>query len=135
MRGVYSVQRLESVAERDEELRPSTKRQVSGTSPVPTYAGHWQLDLELERDLSGGNSFDVTVDAANATAVSLDSSQARGAVYVVPVFTAPIPLSRGVHIVRIAYGPDTFTCGDAAWSDDCDGNGIVRGLRLRRVGP
>jgi GH35 family endo-1,4-beta-xylanase len=99
------------------------------------YAGHWQLELELERDLPGSNSFDVTVDGANATTVSLDSSQAQGTVSIVPVFTAPIPLSRGVHIVHIAYGPDAFTCGDAAWSDDCDGNGILRGLRLRRVGP
>lgn len=98
------------------------------------YSGHWQLDLSLERDTPGDNVFEITVDGTNAATLTLDSALADGTLAEVSVYPDLIPLVRGAHVVRVALGPDTFTCEPDAWSDDCDGNGVLHGLRLRRMG-
>jgi hypothetical protein len=47
-------------------------------------------------------------------------------------YAVPIALGRGTHQVRIELGADTCT---GTTTDACDGWGIIRGLRLKRVGP
>jgi hypothetical protein len=90
--------------------------------------------LQLEADAPGPNIFNVAIDGAKAATVTLDATVADGTVVEKAAHAAPIALSRGTHRVRIELGADADTCTGTK-TDACDGWGIIRGLRLKRVGP
>ncbi len=51
----------------------------------------------------------------------------------VVVHAEPVSRGRGALVVRIAWGPDTYSRPSDAWFDDCDGT--IHRVRPRRVGP
>ena len=97
-------------------------------------SGYWQLGLSLERDTCGA----TRSSSSPSTARTRPPRPRRGPRRRDPPrgfgTRRPHPLARGTHLVRVGLPPNTFTGEPDAWCDVGDGNGVLHGLRLRRVG-
>lgn len=97
------------------------------------YPGEYSVDLAIEHDAPSPITFEVTIDGAHAESITLDADAADGAMETITFYDDPVSLDRGTRVVRVELAEETYTCS-GSWADDCDGNGIIHGIRLRRVG-
>lgn len=97
------------------------------------YPGKYAVDLSVEHDAPSPITFEVTVDGADAESITLDAGTAEGTIETLTFYEDPISLNRGARVVRVELAEETYTCS-GTWADNCDGNGVIHGIRLRRVG-
>ncbi|HSC85688.1 MAG TPA: hypothetical protein VLC09_00375, partial [Polyangiaceae bacterium] len=97
------------------------------------YPGHYSLDLQIEHDQPSPITLQATVDGGHAEAITLNPNAPDGSTETITFYAEPIQLERGARVVQVKLTDEAYSCG-GTYSDACDGNGILRGIRLRRVG-